>query len=114
MDKKGSYLAKTILMVVLAALVLGFIAFSISHLSMHNIETLNYPANSRNQTCNLAYPQSFPYLYIDLTTPQPVYRCVNQCPSGWNQFTVEDSEGQEISSYSPEEVNTELGGICWS
>lgn len=100
MDKKGSYAAKAVLTVVLAALLLVFIAFSISHLNMQHIETLNYPASSRNETCNLAYPKSFPYLYIDLTTPQPAYKCVNQCPSGWNQFTAEDSEGQEISSYS--------------
>ena len=114
MDREGSLAGKKVLVVVLAVLVLGFIAYSVLHLNMHNIETLNYPTSSYNKTCNLAYPQSFPFLYIDLTTSQPVYRCVSQCPSGWNQFTVEDSDGQQISSYSEEEVNSDLGGICWS
>jgi hypothetical protein len=37
------------------------------------------------------YDNSYSYLYIDLTSSTPVYYCVDQCPSGWNQFIITNS-----------------------
>lgn len=94
--------------------VLGVIVFSFLSFNYQNMQKLNFPANSKGKTCNLDFPLSYPYLYIDLSSRNPIYRCVHACPSGWNQFIITDSEGEEIYSQGVEEPNLVLGGICWS
>jgi hypothetical protein len=105
---------KLILFVLVVLFVLGVIVFSFLSFNYQNMQKSNFPANSKGQTCNIDFGLSYPYLYIDLSSHNPTYRCVHACPSGWNQFIITDSEGEEIYAQGVEEPKLAFGGICWS
>jgi hypothetical protein len=110
----NKFVCKLILFVLVVLFVLGVIVFCVLSFNYQNMQKLNFPTNSKGQVCSLDFALSYPYLYIDLSSHIPIYRCVHACPSGWNQFIITDSEGEEIYGQGVEEPNVTFGGVCWS
>ena len=76
---------------------------------------LNYPADSQGNVCMFKYSQTYPLLFIDLSTSTVQYKCVDQCPNSATGYTAMDSNGAYVTVIgSNQHPNAALGGVCWS
>ena len=58
-------------------LVALFLTYSFVFWNNNTLSTLNYPSDSYGHVCYLQYPQTYPFLFADFSTPTPKLLCVS-------------------------------------